>query len=144
MGLAPACATIVGIEAIPDVDGGSDVSVPSDASVDSALPEAGGEGETSDADADARAGDAIVDSSEAGVSDVAAEEGAPSCTAPGWGCVPAVPQGFDYELVDRTDTAGCAAGLAVNEVVASATGAPATCSCPRNTTTAPAVAWVTI
>lgn len=109
--LAPACATIVGVEDIPDVDGG-----------DSSLAERDADGSPNvDAAAEGGAGDAMRD---------AVGEGAPpSCTAPGWGCVPAIPQGYAYELVDRSDTAGCAAGLTLNEVVASATGSPATCTC---------------
>ncbi|HEX8795092.1 MAG TPA: hypothetical protein VF765_29295 [Polyangiaceae bacterium] len=98
--LVPSCATLVGVEAIPDVDGGSDAALGEDAPGERSLVEQGGEGEA----------------------------GA-SCTAPGWGCVPAVPQGWAYELVDQTDTAGCAAGLTTNEVVAAASGSPASCTC---------------
>ncbi len=121
------CATLVGVQPIPDVDGGSDVAQAGDAPVEApeeaSLVDQVGEGPRRDGATSDAAEDAPRDAME-GEGDAAA-----SCTAPGWGCVPVIPTGWDFELVDRTDSVACAAGLTINEVVASASGAPATCTC---------------
>lgn len=123
--LTPSCATIVGIDAIPDVDGGGEANVAADASDEA--PE-GSPTTESGADGPASA-DGSVDAGDGRLSDVVQQDAPGSCTAPGWGCVPAIPQGFAYELVDRNDTTACATGLTTSEVFASATGSPATCTC---------------
>src|SRR5262249_44339774 len=142
------CAAVIGLDDVPTpadtgAGGGSGSDSGSHSDSDSASESDSGSdsdsGSHSDSDSDSgSASDSGSDSCSAtenctnGVDDDCdglVDCADPACGQQGYACVPPVPAGWAYEPIDRAAGGACPVGLASHELVASATGAPASCGC---------------
>lgn len=153
---ATACSAIIGIGDVPDVSSGIDGSA--DASTD---------GASADASADASATDgATTDASPDSATDAPCVPTTPSaenctdgidndcdgktdcedpaCTQQGFACVPDVTTGWTYDAIDRANGAACPSGYGSQDLVASASGAAAMCSCSCGLTQLPSCTYGTL